>query len=177
MSINLLPHQHQEERKFVGFVNEIFLGVFAIMIFMIISEIIFYVYNGSLENKVAANTQKISAAVTDIRGYGEIATKLEKVQAKTMSMNTLKNNPVPQSQVLAMISQSVSSSIQLTSIISELNTREVTIQGSSASADSLSLMQSNLQTDEMVKEVSLVLDPSSTADKYVFTTKITLNDK
>lgn len=177
MAINLLPHQHQEERKFVGFVNEIFFGVFGILIFMIIAEILFYAYNGKLEDKVALTTQKISAIVTDISGYSEISAKLDKVQARTASMNNLKNNPAPQSQVMALISQSVSDSIQLTSVISDLDAKTVTVKGFSSSSDSLSLMQSSLQTDEMVKEVSLVLDPSSTAEKYVFTTKITLSDK
>ena len=147
------------------------------MIFMIIAEILFYAYNGKLEDKVSAATQKISAMVTDITGYSEISTKLEVIQTKTSSMNALKNNPVPQSQVLAMISQSVSSSIQLTSVVSDLDAKTVTIKGISTSADSLSLMQSSFQTDEMVREVSFVLDPASTADKYIFTTKITLNDK
>jgi len=177
MTINLLPHQHQEERKFVGFVNEIFFGVFAILIFMVIAEILFYTYNRSLEGKVAASTQKISTIVTNIAGYSKISAKLDKVQSKTAKMNTLKNNPAPQSQVMAMISQSVTDKIQLTSVISDMKAKTVIVKGYSISSDSLSLMQSTLQTDEMVKEVSLVLDPSSTTEKYVFTTKITLSDK
>jgi Tfp pilus assembly protein PilN len=177
MSINLLPQQHREEKKFVAFVNEIFFGVFAILMFMIIAEILFYAYNTKLESKVAAATQKISAIVTDISSYSELSGKLDKVQAKTTKMYNLKNNPVPQSQVLALISQSVTDSIQLTSISSDLENNLVTVTGIAKSADSLNLMQSALRKDEMVKEVSFVLDSSSAADQYIFTTKIKLGDK
>lgn len=177
MSINLLPQQHREEKKFVAFVNEIFFGVFAILMFMIIAEILFYAYNTKLGGKVATATQKISAIATDISSYSELSGKLDKVQAKTTTMYNLKNNPVPQSQVLALISQSVADSIQLTSISSDLENSLVTVTGVAKSADSLSLMQSKLQTDTMVKEVSLVLDSSSTTERYIFTTKIKLGDK
>lgn len=174
MSINLLPQQHTEEKKFVAFVNEIFFGVFAILMFMIIAEILFYAYNTKLESKVTASTQKISALVTDISSYSGISEKLDKVQAKTAEMYNLKNDPVPQSQVLALVSQSVSDSIQITSVSSNLEDMLITVKGIAKSADSLSLMQSKIQTDAMVREVSLDLDSSSTTEQYIFTTNIRL---
>ena len=169
--------RHQEDRKFIGFVNEIFFGAFAILIFMIIAEVLFFAYNGRLESMVTTAEQKTSTLITEISNYSDISMKLDKVQAKTSSMAILKNNPAPQSQVMALISHSVSESIQLTSVVSDLKSKTVTIKGISNSSDSLSLMQSTLQTDEMVSNVSLVLDPSSTADKYIFTTKVTLSEK
>ncbi|MEI7792303.1 MAG: PilN domain-containing protein [Candidatus Berkelbacteria bacterium] len=175
--INLLPQKHKEERRFVLFVNEIFVGVFAIFIFIIIAEILFYTYNTTLTKKVNDASNEITKLTTEISKFSQIQKDLTRVQTKSSEMVSLKNNPAPQSQILAVINHAVSDSIQIQSISSDTINDQLTISGVAKSTDSLSLMQSALQTDEMVKEVSLKIDESSTSERYIFTTIVTLSNK
>lgn len=175
--INLLPQKHKEERRFILFVNEIFFGVFAIFIFIIIAEILFYTYNTALNKKINDAANEISSLTTEIGKFSLTQKDLTRVQEKSTKMVELKNNPAPQSQILSIINHSVSDSIEIKSINSDTVNRLVTITGIAKSADSLSLMQSALQTDEMVKEVSLTMDGASTSDRYIFTTVVTLAAK
>jgi len=177
MTINLLPQQHKQEKQFISFINEVFFGIFAIFIFIVIVEILFYAYNSKLETKLSDANNKISALNSEITKSNDLSTKLSKLQIRSVAMDKLKNSPAPQSQILALINHAAADSIQINSVTSDTENDLVVITGIAKSTDVLNTMQSVLETDAMVQAVSLSVASADSAGLYAFATKITLEKK
>lgn len=154
MSINLLPPQVKREKKLRSAFKEVYFGLAAIFILLVVLVAAFYAYDLIVRQESRSFENKVSDLNSKMPQYKETESKITEINAKLSKIDTIAAERILWSDILDKISGATPKNTQIKSLSLNGDNKTIQLTGTALSRKEVALMKEKLESMEDFKNVT-----------------------
>ena len=176
MSINLLPPQIKNEKRFRSIFREATFGLLAILALVLLFTGAFLVYFAFLKTSMAKTEKEITVVNQELVEYKDVEQKILEINSRLTKIDEANEDRVLWSHVLELIGQSTPKNVKIKTLALNQSSNAFSLTGTAIDRREIALMKEKLEAANDFKNVTFSSSSfNQGANDYGFSLNFELN--
>lgn len=176
MSINLLPPQFKNEKRYRSVFREAIFGLSAILFLVVFFSVAFFAYYTYLKSDLKRTEKEIESVNRELAEYKEVEQKIVEINSRLSKINDANQDRVLWSQILELIGQSTPKNVKIKTLALNQSGSTYSLTGTATERREIALMKEKLEGANDFKNVTFSSSSyNQSSNDYGFTLNFDLN--